>query len=163
MKKLLLTLITVAALNASAAITVSKTLAVTGNSNMLTGFNGSATVSQISLTSSSTNMASIILFDTPTLAQTYSNAAHTVTSSYVTNQITMWTNFFGGTNYMTNVALVDISTTVPAATNAYSPVAVISCPTNSTVTYSGTWNFRRGIWCTNTFNSSAAVSLTLTQ
>lgn len=159
MKKLLFILglfATVTAFGASSTTVI----ATAGNSNLITSFSGSALLTQVSLTSPANNTATITLVDNNTNNMYFTNAAYIGVTSYVTNQITMWTNFFGSTNYITNLALIDITNTVAAAAVVANRPLTVTAATNSTVTIPGSWFFGRGVWCTNQGSGNATVSIT---
>lgn len=149
-------------LNAKAA-TMSTTIAAAGFSNVV-ALAGSATVKQVILSSPANNTSLVQFYDVNTNSTRFTNAAYIGVSSYVTNCITVWTNFFGGTNYMTNVCLVDITNTVPAYSNFYPATMTLAIGTNQSYTAEGlNYIFNRGVWATNLGSGNATVTVTYQQ
>lgn len=148
------------ALSAKAA-TITLNVAATGYTNALSG---SATITQFILTSISTNAANVSFVDSYTNSLWFTNGAYTTATSYATNYYNCYTNYFGGTNCITNVALVDIITTNAAAGVRF-PVRInATAPTNSSVAFQGVnYYFNNGVWLTNSSSSVATVTITYQQ
>jgi hypothetical protein len=129
--------------------------------NFPTLLSGSAKVTAVTLTTTN-NSATVVFRDAYTNTFNFTNAAYIQTTSYVTNYITTWTNYFGYTNNVTNFALVDVTNTIPATNYAFPIVLTLGAGTNSTVTYNPlVANFNYGIWMTNT-TAGGSVTVTLT-
>lgn len=132
--------------------------------NLLSVINGSARVTQIVVASIPTNSATVMFIDTPTNSLTYSNASYQTLSSYGTNLIQSWTNFFGVVNYLTNIALIDYTNTVAGSTNPYPVRQVVTVGTNTTIQLNPvSIYFNQGIWLTNGGTGPAQVSITYQQ
>jgi len=146
-----------------AASSSSVTLPTATITNLLgnsAGAAGSLKITQIVVTSPANNTATIAIYDTWTNILTYSNSAYSTVSSYATNLITSWTNFFGATNYMTNIALIDYSNYVAAATNTLSPLVTVTVPTNQTLILSEqSYYFNKGAFATNLATGTATISV----
>lgn len=129
--------------------------------NLLSTFNGSTLLKQVVVTANTTN-ASLLFVDTATNTLGYVNASYTNTYSYATNYITSWTNFYGVAQTSTNVALVDNTNNVVAATtNSYPVNLAATALASTTATYVNINRyFMRGIWATN--NSSGIATVTVT-
>lgn len=115
-------------------------------------------------TNAGTNVAAIILVDTPTNNLTYTNLAFTNTLTYATNVTNFNTNYYGVTNAFTNIVLIDnTNNAVAATTNNWPQRLIIPIPTVPTLDIVGTVNyyFQNGLWITNTATNGAAT-LTLT-
>jgi len=163
MKKLIALILLGTVISANAASTT-LTVAASGMSNILSSFQGNATITQVILTAPANNTASVIFVDSRTNQLSYTNAAYIGVASYVTNAITCWTNFFGSTNCITNVALVDITNTVAAATVTYPFRITATAPTNGSYTVGGVnYYFNNGIWVTNTGSGAATLTVTYVQ
>lgn len=146
-----------AASSASVIMPTATATNVIGNS---AAASGAVKITQIVLTSPANNTATVALYDTWTNIFTYSNAAYSTISSYATNLITCWTNFFGATNCITNIALVDYSNYVAAATNNLSPLVTLTAATNSTVILTDQqYFFNKGAFATNLGSGNATISV----
>ncbi len=129
--------------------------------NLLSGFNNPTLIKSVQISANTTN-ASCILIDAPTNAIAYTNPAYTYTSSYVTNYITIWTNFYGVVQSTTNIALIDVvGTTVATSTNLYPQRLAVAAAASTTVTYQNVnANFNSGVWATNNSSGIATVIVT---
>ena len=154
-------LVTSAVVSSVFAASVTTTIQSGGLSNLVLRTGLPVKVTQIVVTSQATNSARVKIYDCPTNSVTYTNAAYTNVLSYLTNYITLYTNYFGVTNAFTNYAMVDVSQQVAATTNTY-PVRVEAiAPTNTSAVYDGVnYYFYSGIWATN--NSAGAATVTVT-
>lgn len=162
MKKLLLIGALVLASFAANAASLTTTIAAGGYSNLLSGFNGSATVSSIVLTSVSTNVGRVSLIDSPTNSTTYTSPAYDTIATYATNVITRWTNYYGVANSFTNVGIIDYTNSVAASTNNYPIRLTAQTGTNSTSLYSGVdYYFVNGVWATN-LTTGSPITVTIT-
>lgn len=131
-----------------------------GLSNLLPA-NASARVTQVIITSMSTNAARVQLWDTPTNTVWYTNPAYVDVQSYLTNYITLYTNYFGATNAFTNYAMVDIARTNSATTNNYPLRFTAQAGTNASAVYDGVnYYFVNGVWGTNAGGGAATVTVT---
>jgi len=151
MKKLLISTCVALALTFSvqaATTSFSVTSGAVSNISLLLGTG--AKLSQIVLTSSSTTTGKAVLYDTTNIGLTNVVGAYTTITSYATNYVTTYTNYYGYTNSLTNISLVDITNSVAATTNALTPILTLTAPTNSTVTYSSLGVlFQNGITISN--------------
>lgn len=165
MKKILLSLFALATISASAAtFNTTATCAVNSVTNVPTYMGGGFYLISAQVSSVANNSATIALFDTAFTGLAQTNPAYSSITSYVTNYINSWTNFYGATNYWTNRTLIDVSNYVAGATNALSPDYVWVCPTNSTLVLQNLNNrFQNGVSITNMAGGSATVVLTYTQ
>lgn len=167
MKKFILNIGLVLALATSVfAAPLSRTIVLQsgGFSNLLTYFRGSAIVTDVIVSGSTTNAASVYLVDTRTNSLTYTTAAYSNVVSYATNYIDRYTNFFGVVNSFTNVALIDTTNVVAAATNNFNIPFQGIAPTNSSLLYAGQqYYFANGVWATNLSSGSATVTITYQQ
>lgn len=150
MKNVLIGLILSAGLMSASADSKSVVISSGGYSNLVSiGAGGGAIINQIAVVSTTTNAASVKLYDTPNYP-TYTNAAYIQLSSYATNYVTTYTNYFGVQNSITNAALVDYTNTVSAVTNSYPIPFIGTSPTNTASVYPGPYTFNNGVWATNT-------------
>ena len=80
--------------------------------------------------------------------------------SYLTQWAT-YTNYYGATNYLTNIVLVSVLTTNVAASNALAPVFNLSVGTaGATVEFDSlNYNIARGIMVTNTGTNNLSISV----
>ena len=165
MKKLLIVSLLAVGLAANAGQSSSVVLALAGSfSNMLSSFSGSAKITSVVVTAPTTSHASIKMIDAITNSLTYVNPAYTMYSSYATNLITTYTNFFGATNSITNLVLVDISTAVAISTNLNPVILTATAPTNSTIVFNPVSFFvNNGIWVTNTGPTNVTVTINYQQ
>ena len=160
MKKLLIGLFASLSISSFAAATTSVVISTASMSNMLGTATGSALVTQIILTAPANNTASIKLIDSVTNILAYTNSAYATIGSYATNYITSYTNFFGSVNSFTNIALVDYSNYVAAATVNYPTMVTLTAATNSSIVMSAQQlYFNNGIWATNLGSGNATLTL----
>ena len=163
MKKLLTFVALIGLVAKLSAATVTIQLGAGAFTNIFGLNNGSAKVTQFLLTSTATNIASVMVVDTPTNWLSFTNKAYTNIISYPTNYIAVWTNYYGATNYWTNLTLVDITNTVAATTNSYPVRAYLTTATNSTLRVDqANYYFLDGVWVTNTTPNSSTAFLTIT-
>lgn len=166
MKKLFISLglSSLFALSTNAA-TISQTFTSGQYTNFSLIIPGPVQVKQVILTGPVANTCSVQLIDAPTNSLVYTNAGFTNIISYGTNQITTWTNYYGATNSVTNVNLVDVTNTVPGFTNLYPVRIVMNAPTNGTVNTGGSINyfFNSGLWVSNVGPGSATLTVTYSQ
>lgn len=144
------------------AASLTTTIQSGGYSNLLGLLQGRpATVSAIAVTSQATNSARLRIYDSPTNTVWYTNAAYVSEGIYATNYIQTYTNYYGATNSITNVALVHYSVTNAAAGYTYPLRFDGIAATNSTAIYDGVnYYFINGVWGTNA--SVGAVTVTVT-
>lgn len=169
MKKFFLSIGLIAALAVTSVQAASTSVSVAGGS--MTNFsllinNAPLKVTQIIVSSAGTNLVNVGFVDTFTNQLGYTNAAYTNSLTYVTNFVSVWTNYYGVTNTVTNSAsLVDITNNAVAATTNLFPIRFqIVTPTNSTYTVNsaGTY-FNNGLWLTNTGGGTATVTINYQQ
>lgn len=136
--------------NDANAATVAGTVAQSTVSNLSLTLGTGAKVSRITLTSSATTTGSGALYDTRNVGLTNVFGSYNTISSYATNCITTYTNYYGYTNNLTNICLVDVTNTVAAVTNTIPPLLVVTAGTNATITLSGlSMYFQNGITISN--------------
>lgn len=146
------------------AASTTVTIAPGGFSNLLSNFRGSANVSSVLLTASSTNIGQVNFVDTYTNSLTYVSPAYSTISSYATNVITTWTNYYGVINSFTNIGLIDYTNSVSASTNAFPIRFQAIANTNSSALYGNqSLYFLNGIWATNTALGTVTATITYTQ
>lgn len=165
MKKFITLLTVLGALSLKAAPDLSTTITIApaGMSNFITAFQGSALVTSMILTPPANNTASVFAVDNSTNNTYFTNGAYIGVSSYATNYYQCYTNFFGATNCITNIAIVDITNTVAAAAVvAVRPITFTASTNQSAILY-GNWFFGRGVWVTNTGSGNATVTITYRQ
>lgn len=164
MKKLFVASLLIAAVISVNAASTSTTVATTTCSNLVTLIRGPGTISSITFQSPSASVGSAQLYDSSTTALTYTNAAYTTVSAYATNLVSLWTNYYGRTNYVTNIVLMQLTNTVAASTNYFPLLLTMSAGTNTAVTYSGlNMNFQSGLAVTNTGAGTIQVTVGYTQ
>lgn len=129
--------------------------------NLMPNFS-STKITQIIATAAGTNYTTnLLVYDCPTNVFAYTNAAYTNIISYATNYISTWTNYYGATNSVTNISLVDATNNVAAQSNSYPQRMNLAFPSNS-VTRLDNVNYYFYItpWVTNV--GPGAISLTVT-
>jgi len=141
------------------------TLSMTVNGNTMTNLapltQGSAYIKQLAIANSSTsNSVTFQLVDSYTNSYTYTNAAYTNMISYATNRIFITTNFYGGTNNLTNLSLVDVTNAVPITTNNFPVRATVSALAGTTAQFNNlNAYFSSGIWVSNLSASNAVITV----
>jgi len=161
-KYLILTLLGIGSVINASAFSFSQTVASGTMTNLFPLTQGSAYVTSISVTAVSSN-TSVVFYDTPTNSFTYVTLAYTNRVSYGTNYNITWTNFYGvtQTNPTPIIALIDVTNTVPQATNYYYSPAAISALAGTTANYPNLNSYySKGIWVTNTSPWPAIVTIT---
>lgn len=143
--------------------TVSFTVAAGAVTNMVPT-NGPSTITQLIVSSPVNNTTAFSIYDSGYTNLTYTNAAYTNILSYATNYITTWTNYYGATNSVTNLTLVDYTNTVAATTNFFPLRISGTVPTNGTIKYDTVnYYFTTGPVITNTGAGTATVTVTYRQ
>lgn len=118
-------------------------------------------ITQINITATSTNAPILRIYDSPTTNIYYTNAAYSQDASYATNYIQYYTNFFGQTNWTTNLAVVHYTVSNAATTNVYPLRFTAVAPTNTTVSFDGVnYNFINGVFATNAGVGHSTVTIT---
>jgi hypothetical protein len=146
----------------ASALQVSQTVSPGTLTNILTFTqNGSARVTQIIVSATTSTNVTGLFVDTPTNSLTYVSPAYTNTVSYATNYVNIWTNFYGVVNGTTNLALIDnTNNVVPASTNLYPSRVGVGCLGGSSVTFQGVnYYFENGIWFTNTGSGTEQITI----
>lgn len=162
-KFLLIGLMAVALNSFSAQQTATVSIAGGGVTNLVNSLpSGAIQVSQITLLSTATTAGRALIYDCPTNVFMFTNAAYTQPISYATNWISTYTNYYGYTNSITNVALIDTTITVASNVNWYPLRFVGQAGTNSSATFNGSWVFNRGIWATNATIGGGVVQVQIT-
>lgn len=113
------------------ASAISQVFTVT-NGTTLQLITGSARVTQVVAVSQAgvTNIASFQLVDAPTTNLLFTNLPYTNILSFGTNSTNSWTNYYGATNFVTNINLIDITNTNAGTTNNFSVRISGIAPTN---------------------------------
>ena len=125
--------------------------------------NGGTLLSLIVVNTNS-GVGSAAVYDLSTNVLTFTNASYNTIVSYATNYITTWTNYYGYTNNITNLALVDITNTVAAATNTFKPIVTAAIGANASLSFAFLNQlFTRGLWVTNTGGTNLTLTATYTQ
>lgn len=148
-----------------ASITITVTIPPSTATNVLYGISpgGPLIVKQAVLTGTSNN-TSVTVYDAPTNTFSYTNASFVSVITYPTNVISTWTNFFGYTNTVTNVALVDVPITNAVTTNTYpQKIALSASAGNSTIQNNMSTYFESGVWATNTATNTGVLTITFIQ
>lgn len=129
MKKLLLSLITSAAVTLGAYADSGTWTIANGNmSNLLTA---PVKITSVIYQSSTTNTATFAAVDSPSATFTNILAGFSTITQKATNYITTYTNFFGVSNSFTNLALISATNTITAQTNVYPTQFTLSAATNA--------------------------------
>lgn len=165
MKKLFVASLLIASIVCVNAASTSTTVATTTCSNLVTLISGApGTITSVVFTSPAASVGSAKLYDSSSTAITYTNASYTTVSSYATNYISSWTNYYGVVNNATNLVLMQVTNTVAASTNSVPLLLTMSAGTNTSVTYSGlNMNFQSGLAVTNTGAGTIQVTVNYTQ
>jgi len=154
LKKLTLALVCVGILSSAVADTATFVIPPNTQTNIFP-----APVKLLSLSVLATNACTVLMYDAPGTATTWSATAYTNYTQYATNVSQIYTNFFGvaTTNWLTN-ALVRYTNSVAASTNNYQQVFAQSYASNTTTTIPNLGiTFVNGVLLTN-----AANTLTIT-
>jgi hypothetical protein len=165
-KKLILLVAAMALfVNVSQAITTTLTILPGTYTNLLSVTNGTLKITQIVLTAPGTTNVSALFVDAPTNSLLYTTPAFTNRLSYATNYITIWTNYYNVTNATTNIALIDVTNNVAAATNNWPQRLSAAALAGTSTIYSGVnYYFLFGCWVTNTtVGSYETVTVTYQQ
>lgn len=166
MKKIIASLFSlIAAVSLSSAASVAITIAPNTATNVMGSlFGGYAKITSVAFTCTSSSNAVINVYDSPTALFTYTNAPYTNITSYATNLVTSWTNYFGVVNSATNVNLVDVTNSVAGTTNNYSQRFSVAALVGTTTTINPTsYVFENGIWATNTSAGSGTLTVQFVQ
>lgn len=135
---------------------------------------GSMLIKQMILAPASGTAPQTLSFvDTTTNLLVYTTLAYSNKVSYATNYVNVWTNFYGlaqsntwyqaaGGVVTTTYQLVDITNSVPQATNNYNIRFSVAIPTNSPPLIYNAINqyYDQGVWVTNSAaNGSASITI----
>jgi hypothetical protein len=169
MKKFILSVLFGLSVSAFAANTITVSVPPLTATNLFSLLNsqGYAKVTAISVTAGTTNTA-VTFFDNTTNSLVFTVPAFTNYISYATNFVQTWTNYFGATNYWTNISLVQISNYNAAATISVAKNTVSAIASTTTTLSPTAYIFENGIWVTNlgpinvgtTSGGAATVSIT---
>jgi hypothetical protein len=166
MKKLILTSLFGMVTAGAFAISTSLTILPGTYTNLLSVYNGSAQVSQIIITATTSGSNTSVLFiDAPTNSLIYTNSAYTNNFSYLTNLVYAQTDFYGNTYTLTNYQMIDVTNNlVAASTNSY-PVRIgVGTAAGTSASYNTVnYYFNYGVWVTNTSSGNALVTITYRQ
>lgn len=164
MKKLLLVSILALAVSAQAAVTTTVTLGANAISNLSTIVSAPFKVTVIDVKADTATNTAVQVFDTTNVGLTNVVAGYPYNQLYATNYITAYTNYYGVSTSLTNVALITLSNYVASVTNTLSPKYSLTAPASSTVEYGpmDVW-FYGGIVVSNTTTAPATVTIGYTQ
>jgi hypothetical protein len=116
-------------------------------------------VTKVVLSANGTN-STIQAVDSPTNTLTLAVAAYTNITTYATNLVVSWTNFFGAVNSYTNVAQIQQTNSNASSTVQYArPFAAATAASTTTTIDDASYFFLNGVLLTN--NSSGTVTITL--
>lgn len=162
MKKILVILFALL-LTLSIKAALSTTVVVPANTmTNLVNLSGSGHVIVTAYVVTSTNATAVTasLMDTPTNVLAYVVPAYTNITSYATNWVQTWTNYYGATNSWTNYSLIDITNSVAQSTNNYPVRIALTAAANTSAVLNPTYTvFDSGVWVTN--SSAAAATVTI--
>jgi hypothetical protein len=142
----------------ASALSTSLTLANGAFTNFPYLNQGGAKLTQIIVSSSTTNVVKLSFVDTATNSLTYTIPAFTNVLTYATNVSKVYTNYYNvvTTNIWTN-ALVDLSNYVASVTVTNNMPLNIQINTNTTSKFDAVnYYFLQGVWVTNGTGTSAA-------
>lgn len=145
-------------------ITAAYTIGANASTNipLSLGTNVSFVLLSASLTAPVNNTATLMLYDNNTNSYSNSIPAYTISTSYATNWIQTWTNYYGLTNSLTNISLIDVLVTNAATNIALNADYIWSAPTNTTINFNSLNNrFQKGLLVTNQ-NANASATLIIT-
>lgn len=146
------------------AASATATVSAANLTNIATILSSPAKVTQVVITPDVSGSAILGFYDTPTNSIIYTNAAYSNILSYASNVITFWTNYYGRTNYTTNLSLVEITNVINGSTNNYNLELYALAPTNTPVTIPNlNLLFQYGIWVTNSGTKAATITISYTQ
>ena len=120
-------------------------------------------ITRVTITTPAATAANIQLIDTPTNTLIFTNQAYTNIISYATNQIVLWTNYYGRTNAWTNITQVDVTNTVASNVAFYNVEFAANVPTNGSI-LADNLNavFTYGVWVTNSGTGTGLATVTIT-
>jgi hypothetical protein len=157
-------LVTLGIVSSVQGFTLSQTFTANQFTNFTSMLPGPVKVTQIILVSSSTNNSSVQFWDTPTNTQVFTNSAYTNLISYATNYVSTWTNYYGATNSVTNISLIDATNTVAATTNNYPLRISLAAGTNASIRADNVnYYFTSGVWVSNVSTNPATITITFQQ
>lgn len=149
-------------LGAVASQAASLSITVKGNTmtNVLPFISGSAKVLSYTWAPATSNLTSVVIYDTPTNQFTYTIPSYTNTLTYGTNYILVWTNYFGNLNSWTNFAIIDVTNIVSSTTGNYPARAALTAVNgfSSSINPASTL-YENGIWATNTSGSDGTLTI----
>lgn len=119
MKKILLSaaLVVASALSSFGALSTTVTVVAGTSTNI---FTGGGTINQVIVTANTVSNTAVSFYDTPTYTNfTYTTPAYTNVLSYATNYVYFFTNYWGATTLLTNIAQVDITNNLVAGSTSF--------------------------------------------
>lgn len=164
MKKFFLLTALLATVSVQAA-SISIPVAATSATNLLSlTQSGYAKITSVSVAATTATATTVAMYDSSSGAATNVYPATTQLSSYGTNWIQCWTNYYGVQNCWTNISLVQVTNTIAATTNAAPVRATLSAAGNTTTTVTPvSYVFENGVWATNSTAGAAVVTITYQQ
>jgi len=122
-------------------------------------------VTQILLQNQTANTAaSCQVYDCLWPSLTITNSAYSIISSYATNQVHAWTNYYNVSNGYSGLVLVDYTNNIAATNVIQFPIFSLSSPTNTQTAFTGlNQNFLNAMMVTNTGVASLTMTVTYTQ
>lgn len=162
-KYAVIALLALAAFNVKAQLSVTATIPSGGFSNLVSG---PIVAGSFVLSTTNATATSLSFFDTPYASGPlrYTNAAYIQLSSYATNWIQCWTNFYGRTNCWTNTTVIDVTNTVSATFSNFNNVLTAVAPANGNLVIPNvSFLFNLGVGVTNLSASNATVTVNYTK
>ena len=163
LKKITVSLLSLVVGLSSYANTTSVVLQPNSSTNIIVG---GATITSFTLSASTNAAATVTLVDSPVWTNfTYVVPAYSNTLTVATNYVFFYTNYWGATTTLTNLAIIDITNNVVAAsTNYYPNKFTTSALAGSTVPVGGiSSRFVNGVQATNSTGSTATITIQYTQ
>lgn len=158
------------ALSSKALFTFSLTINAGTSTNLFPAFNNPIKVVSATIASGSTSQGTVAIYDTATNTVqqtgvplwTYTNAPYTNITFYMTNYFVQYNNFYGvASSSPTNIAMIDITNSVPVLTNYWPLPLTLQAGTNNTVNYVGIAAlYNHGMWGTNYGTGPATITIT---
>lgn len=107
----------------------------TNSYNSVIGTNA-VNIAQITVANAAASAMTVRVYDSPNTNTTYVRGAYTNTLSYLTNLVTVFTNFSGVIQTNTNQVLYTYTSVAPQATNSYRLLTTLSVPASDTLVWS---------------------------
>lgn len=131
----------------------------TASWNSVIGTNA-VNIQQVTIANSAASALSVSLYDSPNTNKTYVRSAYTNTLSYVTNMVTVITNFSGVLQTNTNSVLYTYNSVAAQATNNYRLLVTLTVPASETITWTPAGG--QGIYANFGVNALVDTNCTIT-